>query len=548
MSAAALTALLARCRVLCRSRSQAADAELLRRFAQQRDAAAFEELLERHAALVWGVCRRILPNEADCEDAFQATFLALVRQADAVDAGPSLGAWLHTVALRVARKALARSRRQHLQAFVPEPTTASDVADEVGSHELFRMVDEEIERLPVLLRLPLLLCCLQGRTRDEAAETLGCSVAAVKSRLERGRDLLRRRLERRGVQLPAAFLVLGLTTERIRAVLWAKTMQSALYTPASAVVALAEAGAPAVTMGKGKLFLLALLLVSSAAGAAGSLLTEKPAEAPALPQAKSAAEPKKAEAPQVVRTTAHVDLAKIERKIAKEPAYQSKPKYCLLVLGPEARTRVWLVQDGDTLYVDRNGNGDLTEPDEKVMAEKRKDPDPDDRNYSFAAGELHEGGKRHLNLSVLIGDLNRALAEAKAVLERDPKAKDYRVGLEVERPGHQGLGAGGRLVQGAGSDAHGLLQFADRPQDAPIIHFGGPWTMGLWRPTTLWLDRANNMDLIFGTPGLGAGGFAYVGYEGVVPDHLAPSVEIAFPPRDPGGKPVIASYDSTDRC
>ena len=245
---------------------------------------------------------------------------------------------------------------------------------------------------------------------------------------------------------------------------------------------------------------------------------------------------------------AAVDLAKIERKIAKEPAYQSKPKYCLLVLGPEAKTRVWLVQDGDTLYVDRNSNGDLTEPDEKVMAEKRKDPDPDDRNYSFAAGELHEGGKRHLNLSVLIGDLNRALAEAKAVLERDPKAKDYRVGLEVERPGYQGLGAGGRLVQGAGSDTHGLLQFADRPQDAPIIHFDGPWTMGLWRPTTLWLDRANNLDLIFGTPGLGAGSFAYVGYEGVVPDNLAPRVEIAFPPRDPGGKPVIASYDLKDRC
>src|SRR5581483_10873949 len=301
MSAAALTALLARCRVLCRSRSQAADAELLRRFAQQRDAAAFEELLERHAALVWGVCRRILPNEADCEDAFQATFLALVRQADAVDAGPSLGAWLHTVALRVARKALARSRRQHLQAFVPEPTTASDVADEVGSRELFRLVDQEIERLPVLLRLPLVLCCLQGRTRDEAAEKLGCSVAAVKSRLERGRDLLRRRLQRRGVQLPAAFLVLGLTTERIRTALWAKTMQSALNTPVPAIVALAEAGVSAVTIGKGKLILAALLLLSSAAGAAGTLLTQTPEPAPASPQTKVVAAEKKNEIRQVRR-------------------------------------------------------------------------------------------------------------------------------------------------------------------------------------------------------------------------------------------------------
>lgn len=242
------------------------------------------------------------------------------------------------------------------------------------------------------------------------------------------------------------------------------------------------------------------------------------------------------------------DLAKIERKIVKEPAYRSKPKYCLLVLGQEAKMRVWLVQDGNRLHVDRNGNGDLTEPDEKVAAEKRKDCDSDDRNFTFAAGELREGGKRHVNLSVSVRDLNPVGYGAKSLLERDPHARQYNVGLEVEMPGYQGLGAGGRLVQGAGLDSKGLLQFADRPQDAPIIHFGGPWTMGLYRPTTLWLERSNNLDLVFGTPGLGAGSFAYVGYEGVVPDNVAPRIEIAFPPRKPGGKPVVASYELKERC
>ena len=106
MSVTALTALIGRCRVLCRPGSPLADADLLRRFTQERDAAAFEELLQRHAGLVWGVCRRILAGEADCEDAFQATFVALVRQANAVQgAFVSLGPWLHTVAVRVARKA-----------------------------------------------------------------------------------------------------------------------------------------------------------------------------------------------------------------------------------------------------------------------------------------------------------------------------------------------------------------------------------------------------------------------------------------------------------
>jgi hypothetical protein len=246
--------------------------------------------------------------------------------------------------------------------------------------------------------------------------------------------------------------------------------------------------------------------------------------------------------------SAAVDLSKIERKIAKEPRYRFKPKYCLLVLGSEAKMRVWLVQDGDTLYLDRNGNGDLTEAGEKITAEKRKDRRRDDRNYTFNAGELREGGKRHLNLSVHVGDLNRALPEAKALLERDAQARQYNIGLEVEVPGYQGLGAGGRLVQGACSDANGLLQFADRPQDAPIIHFGGRWTMGLYRPTTVWLDRSNNVELIFGTPGLGPGSFAYVGYEGVVPDNLAPRIEITFPPHKPGKPPVIAGYELKERC
>jgi hypothetical protein len=248
---------------------------------------------------------------------------------------------------------------------------------------------------------------------------------------------------------------------------------------------------------------------------------------------------------------AAVDVAKIERKIVKEPAYRNKPKYCLLVLGPEAKTRVWLVQDGDTLYVDRNGNGDLTEANEKVAAEERKGQDPDDPYCTFRAGELCEGGRRHLNLSVSVGDLNRVkegLPEAKALLQRDPKAKQYNVGLEVEMPGFQGLGEGGRIVQGAGRDSKGLLQLADRPQDAPIIHFGGPWTIHLHQQTILWLGRANHVALVVGTPGLGAGSFAYIGYEGAIPDNITPRIEISFPSRKPGGPPVRASYELAERC
>jgi RNA polymerase sigma factor (sigma-70 family) len=144
MSPLTLTALVARYQTLCHA--QTPDAELLRRFVRQRDAGAFEALLQRHAALVWGVCRRILPGEADREDAFQATFLALLRQAGSLNlGGRTLGGWLHTVAVRVARKALARALRQRTGTNLSDWPTRRDVAEDVGSRELLRMVDEEIE-------------------------------------------------------------------------------------------------------------------------------------------------------------------------------------------------------------------------------------------------------------------------------------------------------------------------------------------------------------------------------------------------------------------
>jgi hypothetical protein len=189
---------------------------------------------------------------------------------------------------------------------LPERATPGDVADDVSSRELFRAVDEEIECLPATLRLPVILCCLEGRTRDEAAERMGCSVAAVKGRLERGRHLLRQRLERRGIGLPAAFLVLGLASERIRASLWAKTIQSILHAPSPAVAALAQAGLPAMAAGTLKLALVGLatlLMAAGAAGVIGQALTETPATPP---QAKAAAEPKKPAAPRV-RTDRHGD-------------------------------------------------------------------------------------------------------------------------------------------------------------------------------------------------------------------------------------------------
>ena len=190
MSTALLSSLVSRCRGLCLSSDQS-DADLLRLVARDRDSVAFEALIVRHAALVWGVCRRQMALEADREDVFQATFLALVRQAGSLDPSRPLGGWLHTVAVRTAIKARAQARRQRAEQLSSDLAARATASIDPGSREWLRGVDEEIARLPESLRACVVLCCLEGRSRDEAADAIGCGVLAVKSRLERGRARLR---------------------------------------------------------------------------------------------------------------------------------------------------------------------------------------------------------------------------------------------------------------------------------------------------------------------------------------------------------------------
>jgi RNA polymerase sigma factor (sigma-70 family) len=235
--AATLSNLLTHCTRSAR-RDAAPDGELLRRVGRTRDSEALAELVRRHATLVWGVCRRRLRHEADAEDAFQAVFLALVRQAPQLDADRPLSGWLHTVADRIARKAQARALKRAAAEVTADPPGTADVPAEAGTREFLATVDEAIAGLPRRLGEPVVLCCVEGHTRDEAAEMLGCSVPAVKARLERGRRLLRRALERRGIALPAAFLAIGIGASPVRAALRARTVESAFGPPSPGVAAL----------------------------------------------------------------------------------------------------------------------------------------------------------------------------------------------------------------------------------------------------------------------------------------------------------------------
>ena len=178
------------------------DAQLLNRFAADRDEAAFELLLWRHARLVYGVCLRVLHDEQDAEDAFQATFLALARHAGRIVRRESIAGWLHQVAYRVALTARSRRARRYAREnciAAPEPFSSStDTPARLENQELRTILDQEIGRLPDRFRAVVVLHYLEGKTVDEAAMLLGCPRGTVASRLARARQRLRLRLAGRG--------------------------------------------------------------------------------------------------------------------------------------------------------------------------------------------------------------------------------------------------------------------------------------------------------------------------------------------------------------
>jgi multidrug efflux system membrane fusion protein len=191
----------------------ASDAQLLDRFAAHRDEAAFELLLWRHARLVFGVCRRVLHDLHDAEDAFQATFLALARHAGRITKRQAVAAWLHQVAYRVAltarRQRGRRDAREKLIGGADRVAVSPQVEAPSENQELRRVLDEEIGRLPERFRAAVVLCYLEGKSVDEAAVLLGCPRGTVASRLARARQRLRARLDGRGLAVTAALALLA---------------------------------------------------------------------------------------------------------------------------------------------------------------------------------------------------------------------------------------------------------------------------------------------------------------------------------------------------
>jgi RNA polymerase sigma factor (sigma-70 family) len=268
------------------------DQALLERFVRQRDGEAFAELVRRHGPMVRASCIRHLGDTPDADDAFQAAFMVLVRRAAAIRQRDLLGPWLHTVAVRAARKALLLRERRHNRerpvTHMPEPSQEPEPPRDWVPH-----LDAAVQSLPRKYRLPLILCELEGLCRTVAAQKLDLPLGTLSSRLARGRELLRQRLRRRGVPVSAGVLGVALTTGAAASLppaLFGSTTQAAMGgTLTAPVAAITQGVLHTMFISKVKLVACLVLAVSMFFAGAGWLTWHLVAQTPAAqgPSAKN---------------------------------------------------------------------------------------------------------------------------------------------------------------------------------------------------------------------------------------------------------------------
>jgi RNA polymerase sigma factor (sigma-70 family) len=270
------------------------DASLLGRFVRDQDEASFALLVERHGRLVWAVCRHLLGHEQDAEDAFQATLLVLARKAASIRKRRSLASWLYGVAYRTALKSRTTKARRNKYEQRVEARVAEGPVSEATLRELQAILDQEVERLPEKLRAPFVLCCLEGKSKSEAAAELGWPEGSVAGRTSQARKCLQQRLARRGLTLSAALCAATVAENTASAAMPALLAEGAVKaalafaaggalagsTVPARAVALAESVLRAAAASRLKFVLVAVLVLGLFGGGAGAWVKFAPANNP----------------------------------------------------------------------------------------------------------------------------------------------------------------------------------------------------------------------------------------------------------------------------
>jgi len=337
-----------------RGETPTTDAVLLGRLARG-DSAALADLVTRHGPNVWALCRRLVRSEQDAEDVFQATFLVLARDASRVRKAASIGSWLFGVATRIGRKTRSKAQRTPDPRRLTRSEHKPDPAAELSWAEVRAALDEELGGLADELRAPLLLCYFEGLTQDEAAAELGWSARTVKARVARGRDLLRRRLTRRGIELPAALAVPLLTTSgapavppHLLAALVARLSPARVAGPnvSPAAVRLAQTETHIVASLR-----LALLVVSAAGLLAAGTLVGSPATPSAAAHANAAVQdPPRAEEPALPPGAVRIGSTLFRQTGWHSRVFIIDGGKSLVTAGEGAVVRFWDVESGKIFY------------------------------------------------------------------------------------------------------------------------------------------------------------------------------------------------------
>ncbi|HEV3255971.1 MAG TPA: sigma-70 family RNA polymerase sigma factor [Gemmataceae bacterium] len=320
--------------------TEAPDAQLLEWFARGHEEGPFAALVRRHGPMVWSVSRRVLPHVHDAEDVFQATFLLLARKAESIRKAESVGSWLHGVAYRLALKARvqqARRQSREKRAVDMRPTRPSG---ETSMSEVQAALDAALGELPEKYHAALVLCYLEGKTQEEAARHLGCPLATVRTRVARGRKLLRDRLAKQGLTLSTAGLAALLIASAAPATAPAALVKAAVqaappFAAGQAAAALCSKQAAGLIEGGLRAMFLTKVKTATALLLAASLVTAAAALTKRVTAAHDAAKAPAA-------TSAKPQAAEGKRAAAKEvkpPAAGDKDAiaYGGRVLGPDGR-------------------------------------------------------------------------------------------------------------------------------------------------------------------------------------------------------------------
>ena len=447
------------------------DGQLLDRFVERREASAFEAIVERYGPLVWGVCRRVLRDHHDAEDAFQATFLVLARKAASVMPREKLGNWLYGVAFQTAMKARAtRAKRRVRERPAWEMTEPEAVPDE-HADELLSRLDREVTRLPEKYRMPIILCELEGKTHRQAAEQLGWPVGTVSGRLSRARALLASRLSRPDAPLTVGALGVllahdaawaGVPPELVRSTAQAASLSTAGKAVTAGVVSAEVAaltGEVLKTMLLNKLKLAtAMLLVALALAAGGTSLAYRAHATEPANQKKDSEKPEEPPKPGRGGARRSTPPPEVHPKSA-EAAKDDIPKDPEPLTGVETKSS-------------------------SPLAENCKAP----TNAILDRGDTRSRPRRRENVALAYNPETR---EVKAVRLNATEEQPIKVTPKMD-PAHQLVGLGSRGRRSLGSPSSTSSRASGRPWTWTNRPAGSssrwPWAPARWRTKSVDLS------------------------------------------------------------